>query len=63
MKIVCMANPNNYIKRSGGSKPVYTKRCPKCGRQSYSSISTGGWRCPYDDCGADLTTEKAAVAK
>ncbi len=37
------------------------KRCPECGRSSYSASDRGSWICPY--CGEDLRERPACPAR
>jgi ribosomal protein L37AE/L43A len=30
------------------------RKCPTCGRKSYSADGQGTWECPYGDCGAEI---------
>lgn len=34
---------------------MFCKKCPACGKESYSAASRGEWICPY--CKADLSKE------
>ena len=42
---------------------MYQKRCPECGRVSYSASKKGEWICPYPDCKADISNVKVEVAE